>query len=237
MVLRPKPLMLVCIVALAGMCASVAVVFLRIEPSEVVSVLTLTTFGIGAAAILCVTIRIARFRKRWFGLLRHLLAGNYEIGLPPDGRWRDEITELDRLLERFLEQLRAYDILRAQRIRRSQRTLDAVLDCTVQPVMIYDAEREELFCNPAMQTVLKTSAQNFSLAAMENLESNRGFVEILRHTTETKTAPQQVSVRIQLPPQESHQDVELRIVPIKDKDEGVRTVVLLGGGSSQPTEA
>ena len=182
--------------------------FSVVATSLILSVLSL-------ALIVTVLVRIARFRAQLLRLLRRLLAGDYESGISVSARPVDEVTVLERLLDRLTGQLREYDGLRTERVRDIQRALDVLLENVTQPAMLLDTRRELLQCNPPWRDAFGIAQQSISFAAVERIPTNASFIELVRGVVDDDKSPKRATVRLQIPPQESHRDVTLQIVPVK----------------------
>lgn len=188
----------------------------------------------GAALLLLVILwRIARFRGRAYTFLRHLVAGDYETGLPESQRWQDEITELEAMFNKLVARLREYDELRTRRIRQLRMTLNLVLDHTEQPMALYDVEKGTFDFNAVMSGMLDAPKQTVALRTLENIEQNKPFLEMLIRAIEEEKSEQEGRVTIQFPGHETPREASVRIVPFKDKDERVPLAVILGTLASQ----
>lgn len=192
---------------------------------RMVSILLLTGALLG---LLFFGWRLGHFRVRVYGLLRRLVAGDYEAGLRESGWWRDEITELEELFNKLTEQLRQYDELRAKRTRQLRRTLDLILEHTEEPMVLFDVDKGNLSFNAAMSGVLETSRQTVPLSTLKNIEANKAFVDLLIRAVEEEKSAQEGRVGIQFPGRDALTETEVRVVPFKDKDETVPLAVVFG---------
>ncbi|HEO71617.1 MAG TPA: hypothetical protein ENN80_10165 [Candidatus Hydrogenedentes bacterium] len=181
--------------------------------------------------------RLVRFRSRAYALLRRLVAGDYEAGISTPRFWKDEVSELERLLNRLVEQLRQYDELRTGRIRQLRMTLDLVLDHSREPMVLLDVEKGTLDFSAAMAEILDGSRQSVKLDVLRNLDSNGPFLELLRCTIDEERCPQEEAVAIQLPGQKSPKNVHVRAVPHKDKDGAVSMVAVFVKAERESEEA
>ena len=178
--------------------------------------------------LLFVAWRVFRFRRRAYVLLRRLVAGDYDTGLPAAVRWRDEVSVLAGLCNKLAEQLRQYDALRARRIRQLRMTLDLVLEHTEQPMILFDVARDALEFNAAMSGILETPRQTVQLSALRNLGANGPFVEMLRRAVASEKSAQEGRVAIQFPGRDVVQETNVRVVPFKDKDDSVPLAIVFG---------
>lgn len=180
----------------------------------------------GVVCIILVLFRLIRFYNKTYGLLRRLVSGDYEVGLPAPTYWKDEFTTLEDLLNRLADTLRQYDELRVTRIRQLRMTLDLVLQYSGEPMALLDMERGALEFNPAMLEVLQTERNLVKLDTLKNLESNNSFVNLLIKTIETEKSAQNGKVSLQLPGQEAPVTIQVYIVPYKDKKEQVPLAIV-----------
>jgi PAS domain-containing protein len=228
-----RPSWLSFLLLLAGACWTAAFLLLLPPAGHPAVRAALPLFVAALALTLAVLVRLARFRRRLFRLVRRLLAGDYETGIGA-GRARpaDEVTTLERLLDRLTDQLREYDVLRAARIRAVQRALDLLLRHMAQPAMLFDVRREIMECNPRWREMFDIAQQSVSLSSLEHLPANAPFLKLLRQAVVEEKGRQQASVCVQMLPHESPCEIDLRIVPVKSGDGDIPFALVL----SQPPD-
>jgi hypothetical protein len=184
-------------------------------------------FLLGAAALLYLTWNVTAFLRRLFAFVRQLLAGNYEVGIPVRRHARDQTARLEKLLNRLAEQLRIYDRLRAERVRISHRALDTLFQSVWQGVILAEVEKQVLRFNPVMQLQYGVEQSTLTFAALENIEANKGFFDLLRGVIEKEKVARDGEVTLQLPTRNVSLSLYVRAVPLKDIDDEVKLVFLL----------
>ncbi|MDT8391476.1 MAG: PAS domain-containing protein [Lentisphaeria bacterium] len=177
-------------------------------------------------ALLFVGLRLLRFRTRTHTLLRRLLAGDYQSGIRPTRHLQDDISELEALQNRLVQQLREYDDLRTGRIRQLRMTLGLLAEHTIEPLILFDAQKGVLDFNPAMSAILGVARQSVPLETLRNLETNTPFDTLLTRATLEEKSNQTGQVTIQLPGQATPKTLDLRIIVYKDKMDNIAFALL-----------
>ena len=172
--------------------------------------------------------RVSRFRARAFALLRRLVAGNYESGLAAPAHWHDEVSGIEDLFNKLVEQLRQYDELRTRRIRQLRMTIDLILEHSGEPMALFDAEKDTLEFNRAMGGCLDTPRKTIPLSTLRNIEPNNSFAEMLTRAVEDQKEPQEGEIELQFPGQEASAHIAVRVLPFKNKDGSVPVAVIFG---------
>jgi len=234
--LRHRTLTVLFLAALVSLVVTVALEEWMPAHGPVMRTVSLLLFVEGILLLWFIAWRLARFRGRFFTLLRRLVAGDYDVGLPVPARWRDEVSILESLIGKLAEQLRTYDELRTRRIRQLRMTLDLIVEHTEEPMMLFDVEKGTLEFNAAMVGILDAAKQTVPLSALRNLEPNKPFVEMLLRTVEDEKSPWEGRVAIQLPAQDGCRETHVRIIPFKDKNESVPLAVVFGKSFGERTE-
>lgn len=208
--------------------AAMLLVWLRYGHADVHGMTVLLLLFVAGLGLLAGSlVRIGRFARRLDRFLDQLLSGNYEAGVSVSGVCRDEISGIERGLDELTEQLRAYDRLRADRVRIVRSMLDALWENIPEPVMVVDVETGTVECNSAFRALFGSGGQVPALAALKNLDANAGFEELLDSVVETKKPVAARNVRFQMRPAEEPRDLDIKLVPIKDKADTVRNVLLV----------
>lgn len=192
--------------------------------------------GLLAAAVallLFVAWRVLRFRARLLRLLRQMVAGDFDVGLPgPEGQG-DEVSAVGGLVNRLAELVRNYDDMRTRRIRQLRMMLQMVLDNSGEPMMLYDATKETLECNAPVQGIGGTGSCSVSLAELQRSENGKALADILAWVVKQEKSPWGGNMTIQLPGQEETRQMYMRILPFKDKDGSVPMAVVFGKMAEQ----
>ena len=174
-----------------------------------------------------VTQRLFPFRRRLSNFLRHLLAGNYEVGVKTVPFLRDEVRDLTDLLNKAADRLRVYDDLRAERVAFSYRALEAIWRNATDGIIIADMEETVFRFNPAAQVLFGMKQQSVAFDAIVKNDANRDFADFFRAVSETEKTLQERKVGIQVPARDSRRELLVRMVPLKDQREKVRLVFVL----------
>ena len=177
--------------------------------------------------------RVSRFRARTFALLRRLVAGNYESGLAAPAHWHDEVSGIEDLFNKLVEQLRQYDELRMRRIRQLRMTIDLIIEHSEEPMALFDAEKSTLEFNRAMAGCIDAPRKTFPLSTLRNIEPNKAFAEMLMRAVEDPKEPQEGDVDIQFPGKEVCKKTAVRIIPFKNEDDSVPLAVIFGKRKSE----
>lgn len=180
--------------------------------------------GLAFLCFLYIFIRITVFNTRLIRLFRTLISGNYEAGLNPNRLFKDEIETLIQQINKFLEHLRTYDRLRAERIAFNSRALNLIYENINEGIAIADMEKETFLFNPAARALFEVKQESFSFDSLRTQERNRQIVRMFIKATEIEKVPQEGKVIIQLPIQSGTAVRELfvKIIPLKDKEEKVK---------------
>lgn len=182
----------------------------------------------------CLTLRILGFRRKLLRLLRLLLAGKFESGIRIGKTPRDEVVQLEELMNKLVEHLRTYDALRAARVRVNQMTFDTVLDAQDMATLVYEASKESIRCNAKMRHLLDCSQHTFTLKAIEGIPANRPFIDMLHQAGAEARAPKEAILHIQLPAHQSPHELTAKIIPVRDRDGTTPVVVILAPSKSKP---
>jgi len=189
--------------------------------------LSVSVLTAGLGLLIYVAVRVARFSRRLRGFLKLLLVGNYEVGMTTSVTRADEVSDLDRHLEKLAEQLRTYDALRASRVQQCQRSLDLITEHTVQPMIILDVEKETLESNPAMRLLLDITTQTVSLKAIEKIPTNKDFMAMIHRAVDSEKTVQEGLIHVQFPAKDSQKRMLIRMLPLKDRGEVVHSLIML----------
>ncbi len=231
--MKLKPLILLAGGVMGVLLVGIAVEFLLPNRPLLFSVIFEGLLLAGMLFMLFLMFRVLRFYNRVYTLLRRLLSGDYEVGLPTPMHWKDEFTALEDLLNQVTDTLRQYDVLRINRIRQLRMTLDLVLQYADEPMGLFEVEKGAVNFNPAMMSLLNTDRNTVKLETLRNLKANQAFVDLLVKTIETEKSSQQGTVSLQLPGQEIAVSTNIYTVPYKGKDETVSLAIVYGNAESK----
>jgi len=179
--------------------------------------------------ILFIAWRVLHFRARLVHLLRQMVTGDFEVGLPGAAGRGDEVSAVGGLVNRLAELMRNYDELRTRRIRQLRMILQLVVEHAEEPMMLYDAAKETLECNSAAQGLPERGPlQTVSLAELRGIEPSKAFADMLLWVVKQEKSPWQGNVELQFPGQDKARRLGVHIVPFKDRDETVPVAVVFG---------
>jgi hypothetical protein len=184
--------------------------------------------GLGVLGALCwifVTFRMLRFHRGLHRFIRRLLASDYETGIRVGSMINDDLSEDARMCTRLAEQLRTYDVLRANRVSLTHRALDVVLESAGETIFLYDVPKQALRINEPLQELLGSDKFRFSADTLREIAGNAPFFRVLDGIVAQERTDMQADTRLRLPG--SHADVAIRIrfVPLKGHRENVDMVV------------
>ena len=192
-------------------------------------------FGLTLLSYLAV--HATRFYRDLSRLIRRLTDGKYDSGMTAESHGRDELTRLRRRVNRMVDQLRAYDELRARRVRATQRVLETVVQNVEEPLLIIGGREGTVELNSAASRLLNSTQSSLSMNALKNIGVNAAFFKLLAKATEKEETAQQGTVPLQLPAREAPEQITVRILPVRVAGEGVRAVVIISPNSQTgPTE-
>lgn len=174
---------------------------------------------------LFVTLRLARFHRGLHRFLRHLLASDYETGMREGGTADGELAVLTHMCNRLAEQLRAYDVLRADRVCLTHRAMDVILQSTEKAVFLYDVPQQAMRINGPLQRLLGSDKTRFARDTLRDLEGNAPFFAALDALIAQKASENQVDTRLRLPGSVSATAISVRFFPIKGVRESVNMLV------------
>ena len=173
------------------------------------------------------TVRVSRFRASLVRLVRQFLRGNYEARMPPSKRINDEITALENLVNRLAEHLRAYDVLRAERVATSTHALNLLLWQVSCPIIAADVQKTSMRLNPAARKVFSVEQETYSFEAMENQPENAPLMQAIEQVCGERKVPADLDGSIRFPGRDQARQLKAKLVPVKGRDEAVNIVFML----------
>ncbi|MEW6075667.1 MAG: PAS domain-containing protein [Candidatus Omnitrophota bacterium] len=180
-------------------------------------------------AVLCwlyIAIRVLIVKKKIALVLTRVLFNEYETGIRVSERIDDEVTRLERLINRTCEQLRVYDALRIERIDLISRAMDTVYHHIQEGIIIADMEKKNLRANPAAREIFGIEQETMTFDSIEKQEKNRDFMEFFKNAVEREKVSKEGVVTLQMPIRNASRQVALKIFPLKDKEETVKLAVI-----------
>ncbi|MGD9873571.1 MAG: hypothetical protein AB7T27_04800 [Kiritimatiellia bacterium] len=185
-------------------------------------------FALHPLLMLFIAWRVLLFRARLVHLLRHMVTGDFDVGLPGAAGRGDEVSAVGGLVNRLADLVRTYDELRTRRIRQLRMTLQLAVEHAAEPMMFYDVTKDALECNAAIQGVPGSRPRSVPLSELQRDENGKALADILAWVVKQEKSPWVGNMTIQFPGQEVAHQMNLRIVPFKDKDGSVPMAVVFG---------
>jgi PAS domain-containing protein len=211
---------------LLPLCGTLAVLTARTGIQPPADRVLLTLFAINLLCWGVLTARIFTFRKKLYHFLRLLLAGDYEAGIRTRRLLHDELSTLEDLANRLGERLREYDRLRADRVAVTARALDLTVRNSSELLVTADPEKESLIFNPAAQKQLGISGKSWSFESVFKPEANAAFARLFTRAVSGSKTNTEGSCQLQLPGMEQAVALHVLILPLRDRGETVRFLLI-----------
>jgi PAS domain-containing protein len=186
-----------------------------------------TLIATGLAAVALLSVRVFLFHRKLGVFVRQLLAGRYESGIQIAKGFDDEISAVEKLLNKLGHQLRTYDELFAERVSMSHRGFELLQRSTDQPLIMADSEKQMFRFNPPALELFGVEQKTFSFDALEKLPANAEFSRQFRKALETEKVPTEATLTLQIPVRNEQRTLRFKVVPLKDYEEKVRLVFFL----------
>jgi PAS domain-containing protein len=184
---------------------------------------------LGPLGFLCAVYLAARlftFQVKYKRFARHLLDGNYQSGIQTHRISRDEVRGLADLTNKVADRLRLYDALRADRVAVSARAREIMQERTSSAVVVADVEEGTFRFNPAARALFGIEQESMSIESIVKRPENDLFARLYLNAVERQKVPQTVHIAMTLPVRSTRRDVTAEIIPIKDRGENVRLVLI-----------
>jgi len=199
--------------------------WLEAEPptSGVLMVLALVMLGCWFG----LTIRLLTFRNKLHHFLRRLLANDYEAGIRSRKLINDEVSRIEDMANKFAEQLREYDRLRADRVSVQARALDLTLRNSREMLVTANTEKETLVFNPAAQKKLGISGKSWPFEAILKPKENATFARLFNRSVSQSKLNAEGHCQLKMPGMDNSVQLHVLILPLRDRDETVRFVLIV----------
>jgi len=172
------------------------------------------------------TFRVFFFYRELAAFLRYLYSGEYEAGIKLNTVFGDEVSVLGVAVNKAADRLRQFDSLRAQKVSLSQRVTSVVCEASRDGIVLADMDKREFQFNHCARAIFEIEQENISFEAVEGQGVNREFVEFFKKTTEKEKIPQEKKITLRLPIKNAQADLNVKIIPLKDKNERTRLAVI-----------
>jgi hypothetical protein len=182
------------------------------------------------AAALCawgyLSFRVIIFRRKLVYFIKRILGNEYQSGIKINPGFSDEITCIEKLVNMMADQLRSYDQLQIDKICALTRALDIVYHNVKDGIIVYNKDKNNFQINPVVQQFFEVEQENFSYDSLAKQEANRDFIAKLKEAIDQGKSCRDLNLVLELPIRQSKRELQLTIIPIKDKNELVELAVI-----------
>jgi signal transduction histidine kinase len=161
---------------------------------------------------------IIMFKKQFEKIFRRLLNGDFEVGLV-HSRY-SEFLGLRESINKFLNRLREYDKLRADKVVYYNKIFKVIFRNADEGLMLMDNVRRLINLNPACQKIFNISQDEFKVDAIINIPENKAFRSALKYVQINK-AIKKIKCEFCLPVEKSKTRVYLKFIPFRNVKENV----------------
>jgi len=172
------------------------------------------------------TIRVLRFRRGLVNFLRHVFSGNYQAGVPLGSAIPDEINRISDLINKVTGRLRTYDTLRQEKVAVHTRALEIISKQIYEGLIIADIEKKKFTLNPVARVLFGTEHEEMTFSALGDKKNNAQFMELFKKVVEKEKVPQEKTILIELPIGEISKEISVKIFPLKDRTETVKSALI-----------
>lgn len=211
---------------IASSSAAFLLLFKEHQSSEVILAVLIFLFVFTLAGFAYITLRILFFRKHIVSFLKHLWAGDYEIGVKISAMFQDEFEFIATMMNKAADRLRTYDVLRSQSVALNQRAMDIIYSDSKDGIILANIDKRQFKFNPTAQSVFGVEQESVSFSLIEKQAENSEFIDFFKLVTERERVPQEKKVTLRLPIKHSERELLLKIIPLKDKHEKTRIALI-----------
>lgn len=198
----------------------------HISSARLISYSYILLFVLGLISWLYITWRILAFWKKLAVFLEHILANEYETGIKIDFTVEDEVTRLEKLVNKVSDQLRAYDNLRVERISSLNDQVSVLIRNAKEGIIVVDIDKQAFELNPVVQSMFEMEREFISFDSIKSLEENKKFIELFENCVEKDKVIKEGNVPLQFPIRNTIRQVYVKIFPLKDNDENVKRAII-----------
>ena len=181
---------------------------------------------LGFACAVYLAARIITFHVKFTRFARRLLEGNYQSGIQTHRFSRDEVRGLADLTNKVADRLRLYDVLRADRVAINARAREIMHEHTGTAVVIADIDEGLFLLNAAARALFGVEQETTSIESIVKRPENDQFARLYLAAVERDKVPHTSQFTITLPVRNITREISADIVPIKDREEKVRFVLI-----------
>ncbi len=199
---------------------------IHISSSRLIFCSYILLFVLGLISWLYIIWRILAFRKKLVVFLQHILANEYETGVKIDFTVEDEVTWLEKLVNKVSDQLRVYDNLRVEKISSLNAQISVLIRNAKEGIIAVDIEKKAFELNPVVQAMFEMEREFISFDSIKSLEENKKFIELFENCVEKDKVIKEGNVPLQFPIRNTIRQVYVKIFPLKDNDENVKRAII-----------
>jgi PAS domain-containing protein len=192
---------------------------------------------LGFACALYLAARTVTFYVKYTRFSKRLLEGNYQSGIQAHRFSRDEGRALADLTNKVADRLRMYDTLRAERVAINVRAREIMHERTDAAVVIADIEEGVFLLNPASRAIFGLEQESMSIESIVKRPENDQFARLYFAAVERDKVPHTSQFTITLPARNITREIDADIVPIKDREEKVRFVLIFLNRTESPAKS
>jgi hypothetical protein len=174
-----------------------------------------------------VSFRAVFFRRKLVYFIQKIMENDYQSGVKTSPGSFDEISSLERMVNKMADQLRAYDQLQIDKISALTRAIDIIYHNVKEGIIVYTIDKKSFQVNPVVQRFFEVEQENFSYDSLAKQEANKDFILMLKEAIEKGKSTRDAILALELPIRQSRRQVRLTIIPIKDKNEIVELAIIL----------
>ncbi len=219
------------LIKIAGLCfmfCYVAAYFVLLRESSVIGRYAWFAWlgPLGFVCAIYIAARLLTFQTKFSRFSRRLLEGNYESGIQTHRLSRDEVRALADLTNKVADRLRLYDALRADRVALNARAREIMHERTESAVVIADIDEGVFRFNAAARALFGVEQESTSIESIVKRPENDRFARLYLAAVERDKVPHAARLTLTLPVRNISREIAVDIVPVKDREEKVRLVLM-----------
>jgi hypothetical protein len=189
---------------------------------------------LGFACAVYLAARMVTFYVKYTRFSKRLLEGNYQSGIQAHRFSRDEVRALADLTNKVADRLRLYDVLRAERVAINVRAREIIHERTDGAVVIADVDEGTFLLNPPARAFFGIEQESMSIESIVKRPENDQFTRIYLAAVDRDKVPHTSQFTITLPARNITREIDADIVPVKDREEKVRFVLMFLSKRGRP---
>ncbi len=183
--------------------------------------------ALGICSWVYFTFRAVFFRRKLVCFIQKILENDYQSGVSSHPGSFDEIARLEKLVNKMADQLRVYDQLQIDKISALTKAIDIIYNNVKEGIIVYTEDKKTFQVNPVVQRLFEVEQENFSYDSLAKQEVNRDFISRLKEVIDHGRTFHQENLVLELPIRQSRRQLQLTMIPIKDKNEIVELAIIL----------